>query len=387
METSNDTNKSFKNLRWRCLPTVFWRWLIEPAASIIDVERRHQARLLTTILLLLIILTLFSLILSLFRFYASPEIPKSVDILLNKITLVTILLLSVAFGFSRSKLYPVAAGLFVIIILSATFVVVIANPGNPQFQYFLILGGLLTSLFLSPRMATIIFAVTLLGLISLHLFVASFSDTNLPALFFILMVGGVTIIASNIRHDYLKQIHRQTQRLAESEEALRELSIRDSLTGLFNRRYLTETLAIEMLRTERNKYPIGIIMVDIDNFKHINDTHGHAAGDAVLVQIGAYLRSHVRPSDLTCRVGGEEFILVLPEATLMITKLRADHVRENAGHMNMQYKEQTLEEVTLSIGVAVFPQHGASVDTILEAVDVAMYRAKHEGRDRVVVAA
>lgn len=117
METSNDTNKSFKNLRWRCLPTVFWRWLIEPAASIIDVERRHQARLLTTILLLLIILTLFSLILSLFRFYASPEIPKSVDILLNKITLVTILLLSVAFGFSRSKLYTVAAGLFVIIII------------------------------------------------------------------------------------------------------------------------------------------------------------------------------------------------------------------------------------------------------------------------------
>ncbi|RPJ18421.1 MAG: GGDEF domain-containing protein, partial [Chloroflexi bacterium] len=132
------------------------------------------------------------------------------------------------------------------------------------------------------------------------------------------------------------------------------------------------------------QYPIGIIMADIDHFKQFNDLHGHAAGDTVLVQIASLLRTHVRSSDVICRYGGEEFIIILPEASQDITLMRAERMRENAGHLHLQYEGQTLKAVTLSLGVAIFPDHGSTIAALLAAADSALYRAKHAGRNRVM---
>ncbi len=169
-------------------------------------------------------------------------------------------------------------------------------------------------------------------------------------------------------------------------ETLRGQSIRDSLTGLFNRRYLEETLEREARRAERGHYPIGILVLDIDYFKRYNDTYGHAAGDAVLKAVGAFLKNHTRSADIACRYGGEEFVLVFPEATLEDACQRAEELRQGVQQIEIQHNEQMLDRITLSIGVAAFPQHGSNVETPIQADDAALYAAKSAGRDRVILA-
>lgn len=380
-------NTSPKIPHWRRRLAAMWHWLIEPAAAVVEPVARLQARLLMAMLLVLIVLGLLSLTLSLLGFYTPPGEPKTVGTIFDWITLPTLMVLAVAYGLSRGRYYPVAALLTVGIVMSATFASAILNPQEFTIIFFLILGGLIASLFLSARLTAVIFLATFTGLLLLPTLAVGISTSNnLSALFFILTVGGLVVMAASLRQRYLEQIDRQTQQLVTSEAQLRELSIRDPLTGLFNRRYLEEMLEVEMIRATRKQYLIGIIMTDVDHFKRFNDTYGHAAGDAVLVQVGNLLRTHVRSSDVTCRYGGEEFILVLPEASREITQLRAEQIREDARHLHLQYDGQTLEAVTLSMGIAVFPGHGLTKDAILGATDRALYRAKREGRDRVVVA-
>jgi diguanylate cyclase (GGDEF)-like protein len=193
-------------------------------------------------------------------------------------------------------------------------------------------------------------------------------------------------MAATMRQRYLEQIESQTQQLVESEARLRELSVRDPLTGLYNRRYLEEVLTVEMIRAARKPYPIGIIMADIDHFKQFNDTYGHAAGDAVLIQLADLFRAHVRGSDVTCRYGGEEFIILLPEASREIAQVRAEQIRADVGQLHVEYEGRILAAVTLSLGVAVFPEHGSTGEALLAAADTAMYHAKRAGRDRVALA-
>jgi diguanylate cyclase (GGDEF)-like protein len=369
------------------VPVAVWNWLVEPSASVVEPESRLQARLLTALLLILIIIGSLSMILSLFGFYSQPGEPETVGVRNLWITSIATLVMVVEYGLSRTVHYTLAAGLVVMTVFGATLSIVIANPENPQYLYFMVIGGLLGSLFLSPRMTAIIFAITLLGMMIRAIFVAGISSShNLTAFFFILTVGGLVVMASILRQHYLDRIHWQTLQLVESEARQRELSIRDPLTGLFNRRYLEEALTLELIRAARKQHPIGVIMIDIDHFKRINDIHGHAAGDAVLVQMGEFLLKHVRSSDVTCRYGGEEFILILPEATRKITLMRAEQIREDTRHLHVQCGGQTLETFTLSLGVAVFPEHGSTYDLLLRAVDTALYRAKRDGRDRVGVA-
>ena len=388
MKNFTVTDISSKLPHWRRRLAAVWRWLIEPSSSVVEPERRLQARLLMAILLVLLILDFFALILSLFDQFTKSGESKTVTAGSLWITLSTVLVLAVDYGLSRTRHYPLAAGLAVGTLLSATFAAVIPNPQDLRSTSFLILGGLVGSLFLSVRATAIVFFITFIGLLLIPVFVSGFStskDLNAP-LFFILTVGGLVVMAASLRQRYLDQIDSQTQQLVTSEAQLRELSVRDPLTGLFNRRYLEEMLALEMIRAARKQYLIGIIAVDIDHFKRFNDIHGHAAGDAVLVQVGNLLRRHVRLSDVTCRHGGEEFILVLPEASPEITQLRAEQMREGTRHLHVQYEGQTLEAVTLSLGVAIFPKHGSTKDAILGAADDALYRAKNGGRDQVVVA-
>jgi len=169
-------------------------------------------------------------------------------------------------------------------------------------------------------------------------------------------------------------------------EAMRSLSIRDPLTGLFNRRYMEEALAQELHRSRRNDAPLAIIMLDIDHFKKFNDDFGHDAGDAVLRELGVFLKKHVRGSDVPCRYGGEEFILILSPSTIEGALRRAETIREAATHLSVRHAGHDLGNVTLSMGVAIFPDNASDVEATVKAADMALYQAKSEGRNRVIMA-
>jgi diguanylate cyclase (GGDEF)-like protein len=169
-------------------------------------------------------------------------------------------------------------------------------------------------------------------------------------------------------------------------ETLRSQSIRDPLTGLFNRRFMEESLELELRRATRNQRPLGVIMLDLDHFKHFNDTFGHEAGDTLLRELGTFLQSNIRAEDIACRYGGEEFTLILPEGNAEVTLQRANFLREAIKRMDVKHRNQPLGRITASMGVALFPEHGRTRDALLTASDDALYRSKEEGRDRVTVA-
>jgi len=169
-------------------------------------------------------------------------------------------------------------------------------------------------------------------------------------------------------------------------ESLREQSIRDPLTSLFNLRYLEETLEREISRSARSGKPIGLMMLDIDNFKAFNDTFGHSGGDALLCELGALLDSATRVEDAACRYGGDEFVVLLPESSLDVMLQRAEEVREAPKQFNITHEGSVLDAVTLTVGVAVYPDHATDMAGLLRAADEAMYEAKHAGGDRVLVA-
>ena len=162
--------------------------------------------------------------------------------------------------------------------------------------------------------------------------------------------------------------------------------MRDHLTGCFNRRYMEETLKRELQRASRKHLSLGIIMLDVDDFKPFNDTYGHAAGDAILRKLGDLLLGHVRGEDIACRYGGDEFIIVLPDTSRIVTCECAELICEYAKQFHLQYEGQTLEAVTLCLGVAVFPEDGVTSTEVLRAADAALYRAKRAGCGRVVMA-
>lgn len=166
-------------------------------------------------------------------------------------------------------------------------------------------------------------------------------------------------------------------------EVLREQAIRDALTGLYNRRYLEDTLAREIERARRKQGKLAAIMLDVDHFKRFNDSYGHEAGDVVLAAIGRLLRENVRASDVACRFGGEEFTVLLPDSDATLAAERAELIRRAAHELRLEYDGKALPGVTLSLGAAEFPLHGASGATLLAAADAALYRAKQGGRDRV----
>jgi len=169
-------------------------------------------------------------------------------------------------------------------------------------------------------------------------------------------------------------------------EALREQSIRDSLTGLYNRRYMEETLKQQVSRVTRLMHLLGIIMIDIDHFKLFNDTYGHAAGDMLLRALSQFLQRSIRGEDIACRYGGEEFILILPDISPEVAQKRAEYLGQEARKVRIPAAGPSHGEITLSLGVAFYPLHGHDIENVLRAADQALYRAKQQGRNRVVVA-
>ena len=169
-------------------------------------------------------------------------------------------------------------------------------------------------------------------------------------------------------------------------ETLKYQSVRDPLTRLFNRRHMEEGLERELHRATRKATPVAVLMIDIDHFKRFNDSYGHDAGDLVLQEFGSLVQTQIRGGDLACRYGGEEFLLIMGETDLESARQRAEALREQVRAMPVRYRGQLLRRLTVSIGVAVFPAHASSGAQLISVADGALYRAKHEGRDRVVVA-
>ncbi|HXJ92682.1 MAG TPA: diguanylate cyclase [Terriglobia bacterium] len=173
------------------------------------------------------------------------------------------------------------------------------------------------------------------------------------------------------------------QQLVAAREALRVQAIRDPLTGLFNRRYMGEALERELRRAEHGGQPLSMIMLDVDHFKRFNDTSGHQAGDDLLIHIGSLLQARTRREDIACRYGGEEFLLILPGAPLEAALRRAEELRRQIRESTVEHRGQSLGGISVSAGVACFPEHGTSADGLLRAADMTLYRAKELGRDRV----
>ncbi|NJL33780.1 MAG: diguanylate cyclase [Chloroflexaceae bacterium] len=216
-----------------------------------------------------------------------------------------------------------------------------------------------------------------------------------------LVVWGKTLGILHLHnHTFATSEHRKRwQQLADSvahhvslaltsltlREQLKQQAIRDALTGLYNRRYLDETLPRELQRAARHNQSVTVMMIDVDHFKYFNDTYGHDMGDALLRTVGAFLETHTRSDDIVCRYGGEEFMLVLPGAAMEPAHLRAEELRVGLQSMNIEHKGHLLDAMTVSIGVATFPDHGTFADALIKSADEALYRAKHSGRNRVAL--
>jgi len=191
----------------------------------------------------------------------------------------------------------------------------------------------------------------------------------------------------------LKNLLKAQNELQNSFEALKkynvlikEQAIHDLLTGLFNRRYLEEYLTMTIAQASRNQLTFGLIFFDIDHFKIFNDTFGHEIGDRVLHALGMYVSHNIRSSDMACRYGGEEFVIVFPETPFETILERAELLRKGVKSLPSIKDNQSIKNISISIGVALYPDNGTTGEALLRAADKAMYQAKQEGRDRICIA-
>ncbi|MBA4090423.1 MAG: diguanylate cyclase [Sphingobium sp.] len=170
------------------------------------------------------------------------------------------------------------------------------------------------------------------------------------------------------------------------QRGLREQTIRDPLTGLFNRRYMQESLAIEIARARRSGAPLSVVMCDIDHFKRFNDEFGHDAGDTVLQSVATEMRSRFRDGDIVCRYGGEEFAVIAPGATAQALAARVEMVRKGIMEIVLRQGGRALGSTSMSFGIASWDDKMAiDGSTLVQAADAALYRAKREGRNRAVI--
>ncbi|GIZ53501.1 hypothetical protein NCCP691_35150 [Noviherbaspirillum aridicola] len=181
-------------------------------------------------------------------------------------------------------------------------------------------------------------------------------------------------------------LKRQLEEISGLQAQLREQANRDPLTGLYNRRYFDASFERELARCQREGLPLSLVMIDVDHFKQINDRHGHPVGDEVLKALSELLQQQVRASDIACRYGGEEFLVLLPSAPPEVASARVDEWRRAFAACSVAAGDGKVH-ATLSAGVAGFPAHALTSNELLRRADAALYRAKTAGRNRVTVAA
>ena len=209
---------------------------------------------------------------------------------------------------------------------------------------------------------------------------ASLNETLLLLLAFVSTVVMTGLVLSAI----VAQRSRATEAVQRALRDLAEQAIRDPMTGLYNRRFLREFLARELMRAKRAGIGLAVIMMDLDHFKRVNDSFGHDAGDLVLTEVAAMLKKSIRGSDMVCRFGGEEFVLVLTDATCASALRRCEEIRAAISRLAPDYRGNQLGSPTASFGVALFPDHAADADGLINASDAALYGAKYAGRNCIV---
>jgi diguanylate cyclase (GGDEF)-like protein len=213
-----------------------------------------------------------------------------------------------------------------------------------------------------------------------------------------MLAQGETIGVLHLAAEGHEEIPAETESLARSvadqlslglanlrlQETLRARALRDPLTSLFNRRSMEESLERTVHAAQRDRGSLAIMMLDVDHFKRYNDTYGHAGGDALLQQLGQLMVAQFRPGDIVCRYGGEEFLVIMPGADLTVATARAEQLRCAARDLEVHLGGKPLGRVTVSAGIAVYPDHAATAEKLMAVADGALYEAKHRGRDRVV---
>lgn len=182
-----------------------------------------------------------------------------------------------------------------------------------------------------------------------------------------------------------EELQMRDQQLQEAMHRLNHMAATDQLTGLPNRRYLWEALGAELMRARRKQTSLAVIMLDLDHFKQVNDRWGHDAGDLVLKNVTYAIRAVVRGSDIIARHGGEEFVVVLPEADGNIALARAEAMRKEIAGLQLSYGGKSLDTVTASIGIALSRDLNLTAEALVRIADDAMYEAKQSGRNRVVL--
>jgi diguanylate cyclase (GGDEF)-like protein len=182
-----------------------------------------------------------------------------------------------------------------------------------------------------------------------------------------------------------EQLAAANEALTEKNKELEILSVTDSLTGLYNRKHLMESLTGEIGRASRYERPFALLIIDIDHFKKFNDTYGHLAGDEVLRKMGEVFRDSIRGCDYAARYGGEEFVIVMPEIGRDQGVQAAERIRASVAKKKIDANGNSVT-VTISVGVASFPEHGDDAQAIISKADTALYQAKRRGRDRVALA-
>ncbi len=363
-----------------------WKWLAAPLAATPDPLGRRR-RLLALLVVPIFFVTVY-VVVRMLMFEAPGSLRRSVYI---PLMLGLEVLLVLAYLLNRAGHYQWAAGLTIAATVIGPWGAAALDPailrGDALPLAYTIISVILCSILVSTVGTAILAAIELLALAYVALRVpqaGSVSWSGLMTLFFTTSV--LSMVNSYVSRRDLRQIDDQTRQLARSEAGLRELSVRDHLTGLFNRRYMEETLEREIRRSARARHSVGVLLLDIDQFKDVNDQWGHAAGDVLLQALGQVLSTHIRGGDIACRWGGDEFVIVLPEASRPATRQRAERLREAVGELEIPYHGLSLGALTISVGLAMYPQHGSSGEALLKSADQALYRAKAEGKNRVVVA-
>ncbi len=300
--------------------------------------------------------------------------------------LISIIALFLVYAFQINKKgdYPQAARVTIFAALIGPWGSVIIDSSILKGDYipllYIIVTIVLSSIFLTMA-ETMLISIAQLVLLTFVIFTSSaLYAQNWPSVItFVVFIIVLSIVTNYIRSQDLDMLYHQTALLEASQKKLRQQSIQDSLTGLYNRRYLDGLLDNLLVKANFDEEMVSIIMMDIDKFKEINDTYGHAAGDEVLVQVGQALNNLIRPSDFICRYGGDELVAVFPGMPPHIVKRRAKAFCKQMESLTVMVDEHEIENISLSAGTATYPFDAQDKDYLLRTADRNLYQAKQAG--------
>jgi len=285
-----------------------------------------------------------------------------------------ILLLIIAIYLNARGRYQVSSWLTVACVIIAPWISVLLDPAVRQGDLLPVLYVGLSvqgcSVLLKEKWVIWIATAEMLAVLTILRAMAKTIDLNWLSLFaFILCTSAIAVSNGYTNRKQMEQIH--------------DLSIRDSLTGLFNRRYMEETFDREISRVLRKGQKLAVIMTDVDYFKTINDSYGHVVGDLVLAKVAQLLTNHIRNSDVACRYGGDEFIIILPDCSRQEAVTRAENIRKQMSEADLDFEGKYIKNITLSFGIAELPENGLCRGDLITAADQALYLSKQSGRNRV----